>query len=136
MGGLKFLDTIFWGPNNNGGSTRNKVAPATGGLPHSYVADWLKHKTTHCLLQVWNTELADIAQAYAELCVFDHNDERSAQSVTFEKVGENLAATNGPADYSALVQEWYNEVNDYIFSTGECSGPTCGHYTQVRLRYT
>lgn len=87
----------------------------------------------HPPIQIWDPELADIAQEFAELCIFDHNPERHEKSSEFDFVGENLAATTKPADYTALVQLWYDEVSDYTFSTGECTpGRVCEHYTQVK----
>ena len=82
---------------------------------------------------MWNEELAEIAQSYSEMCIYGHNPDRHGQSTTFEIVGENLALTTASAvDYVSLVQAWYDEVNDYTYSTMECApGKACGHYTQV-----
>ena len=67
------------------------------------------------------------------MCIYGHNPDRHDQSTTFEFVGENLALTTaGAVDYVSLVQAWYDEVNDYTYSTMECApGKACGHYTQV-----
>ena len=82
--------------------------------------------------QIWNDELAQVAQSYAEQCVFAHNSERSSQSPSFQFVGENLAARTGPADYIQDINNWYNEVADYTYDTNSCNeGAVCGHYTQV-----
>ena len=93
------------------------------------------HSITNWLFsfQEWNEELAEIAQAYSEMCIYGHNSDRHDQSTTFEFVGENLALTTaGAVDYVSLVQAWYDEVNDYTYSTMECApGKACGHYTQV-----
>ena len=84
------------------------------------------------IIKVWNEDLANLAQMYAEECDFTHNADR--QLAAFTSVGENLAATSssGAPDYTGLVQQWYNEVNDYTYSTNQCvPGRACGHYTQV-----
>lgn len=85
------------------------------------------------IVQVWNNELAMVAQNYAEQCVFEHNDNRGSQQSTFRSVGENLAATTAPsANYTDLVRNWYDETQDYDYSSNSCAqGRVCGHYTQV-----
>ena len=73
-----------------------------------------------------------VAQNYAEQCVFEHNADRVSQQSTFTFVGENLAATTGPTNYTYLVMLWYDEIQDYNFSSNTCAqGGVCGHYTQV-----
>ena len=101
-------------------------------LLHS-ITNWKPVNPYLFSLQEWNEELAEIAQAYSEMCIYGHNPDRHDQSTTFEFVGENLALTTaGAVDYVSLVQAWYDEVNDYTYSTMECApGKACGHYTQV-----
>ncbi len=85
-------------------------------------------------MQVWNDELAQVAQTYAEQCVFDHNPGRVSQQATFSSVGENLFASTGMADYEGFVQGWYDEVADYDYASNSCgAGAVCGHYTQVSI---
>ena len=75
-----------------------------------------------------------VAQNYAEQCVFEHNADRVSQQSTFTFVGENLAATTGSINYTYLVMLWYDEIQDYDFSSNTCAlGGVCGHYTQVLL---
>ena len=81
-------------------------------------------------LQSWNDDLAQVAQNYADNCVFEHNSNRASQQSTFTSVGENLFAGSGQANYTSAVLSWYNEVQDYTYSSNSCSG-VCGHYTQV-----
>ena len=88
------------------------------------------------LLQQWSDELASVAQAYAEQCIFDHNSERVGQQGTFASVGENLASSSpateiGNTDLQSLVTNWDNEKNDYDYDSNSC-GSVCGHYTQVK----
>jgi uncharacterized protein YkwD len=71
----------------------------------------------------WDSELAAVAQAYAEQCIFEHS---------MGQYGENLYAESGlgsgPAD---VVKAWVDEAQFYDYDTGACSSPPCGHYTQV-----
>lgn len=83
-------------------------------------------------LQEWNDELAQVAQTHAEQCVFEQNANRASQVATFSSVGENvLANTATVVDYAGLVQIWFDERGDYVFSTEICNN-ICGHYTQVK----
>ena len=87
-----------------------------------------------CYAQVWNDKLAMVAQNYAEECVFAHNAARVSQQSTFTSAGENLAATTSSTNYTRLVMLWYDEIQDYDFSSNTCTqGGVCGHYTQVLL---
>lgn len=86
-------------------------------------------------IQVWNDELAQVAQTYSEGCTFEHNDDRVNQQGSFSSVGENLAITTDSGDdYKTLFSTWENETDSYNFTTNTCSA-VCGHYTQVRICY-
>ena len=77
---------------------------------------------------MWSDELCDVAQAYSAQCVFLHNSNRFQQSPSFSYVGENIAITSGKANYTFLVQLWYDEVQYYNYNCNQC-GDVCGHYT-------
>ena len=85
-------------------------------------------------VQEWNDELAQVAQAYSERCMFDHNPSRVSQASSFSSVGENLAVTSNPVDnYEGLFALWLSERSDYNLNTNACSELSqCGHYTQVK----
>ena len=87
------------------------------------------------MLQVWSAELADVAQNYAEQCIFEHNTDRTSQQSTFTYVGENLAITSSPSvNYTSLVRNWFDERDDYNYESNTCAGgAVCGHYTQVNI---
>lgn len=70
---------------------------------------------------VWDANLAAVAQAYAENCVFQHSG---------GPYGENLYASSGGSTPSDVVSSWVSEVADYDYASNSCSG-VCGHYTQV-----
>ncbi|NUP09102.1 MAG: Fis family transcriptional regulator [Polyangiaceae bacterium] len=69
----------------------------------------------------WSDDLAAVAQAYAEQCVFEHSG---------GEYGENLYANTGSTTPQEVVSGWVSEVADYDYASNECSG-VCGHYTQV-----
>lgn len=84
-------------------------------------------------VQEWNNELAQVAQAYSQRCMFEHNPSRTRQAPSFSSVGENLAIAFSSSDnYEQLFNLWHDERNVYNFNTNGCSD-VCGHYTQVKL---
>jgi uncharacterized protein YkwD len=79
----------------------------------------------------WDTRAEETARAYAEKCLFRHNEDRGTY-------GENLAAaTPGYFDTPGVVREWAKETQDYDYASNSCAqGKQCGHYTQVVWRDT
>merc|ERR1719427_1079418 len=117
---------------------RRKVAKGeeTGGInaPQPGAANMKK--------MVWNTELEEIAQRWADQCTFGHDSVRTKLDGT--KVGQNayLGYSSAQSDEASIqaamdtpAQSWYGEVTDpgfdsqninpFVFSSGT------GHYTQV-----
>ena len=84
---------------------------------------------------MWSDELAQVAQAYSEKCVFDHNPMRDSQSASYRNVGENIAFRSpftvwGENEIGRLMDAWHDEKDDFQFSSNRCTR-VCGHYTQV-----
>ncbi|XP_065190894.1 peptidase inhibitor 16-like [Sycon ciliatum] len=82
----------------------------------------------------WNTVLANVAQAYADRCIYEHNGARTSDTNgAFSYVGENLyISTNTPSDPAVSVTSWDSEKEDYDYDTLTCApGKVCGHYTQI-----
>lgn len=82
----------------------------------------------------WDPALAKIAQDYAQICKWGHNNHRS--DTYPEYVGENIYASYGmtttPAD---AVESWADEAQYYDYDTNTCQeGEMCGHYTQIVWR--
>jgi len=101
----------------------------------------------------WDTQLEDVAQDYANRCIWAHNGDRTNQYNTLNPTdlndqpasrniyaGENLAAAYDSRRTSMeLVIRGFNglrnEGPDWTFGTiqgtGRCSGEQCGHFTQL-----
>lgn len=82
-------------------------------------------RAQHCVPALsWSDRLAQIAQAWADRCVFEHSD---------NNLGENLAlGTAGAFSPESHVQSWYDEISSYDFATGQSrDGGAVGHFTQV-----
>lgn len=87
----------------------------------------------------WNRDLAQLAQNYAEQCVYGHSGVTDVAG--FDRIGENLAASWGSYDFATLdlatvwpdlVTLWHDEVEVYNYSNNtDCVNNPCGHYTQI-----
>ncbi len=91
----------------------------------------------------WDAILAGVAQNYAELCVWGHNDARTEQYAAAGGenvyVGENIYASWGGSAPSAdaVVGSWFSEYTYYHYDDNSCDeGEMCGHYTQIVWRDT
>ncbi|KAK3093169.1 hypothetical protein FSP39_012134 [Pinctada imbricata] len=88
---------------------------------------------------VWNDDLANTAQNYANECVWAHNSNRKSQTSNRvwspDSVGENLyrssASMSDSQHLTRAIEMWVNEKYDYDLNSNTCSGSACGHYTQV-----
>ncbi len=74
---------------------------------------------------IWDPDLAAIAQAYAEVCVFEHSGA--------DGLGENLFANAGSVVTApTVVDAWVSEDAFFDYDANSCApGEMCGHYTQV-----
>jgi len=83
----------------------------------------------------WDPIAAQVAQAYAMQCNFQHNPNRNSQYDALGGmggVGENIAAGAPTQSISGAVGSWVGEEQYYDHATNSCaSGQECGHYTQV-----
>jgi len=83
----------------------------------------------------WDDSLTTIAQNYADLCIWEHNSNRSDDYPG--QVGENLYASTNVPGHSEAVNNWASELADYDYETDSCEpGKACGHYTQLVWRTT
>jgi len=86
---------------------------------------------------VWDTELARVAQAHADQCVFSH-DCADCRRVDRFGVGQNLyvykqSIRRAETDWERAVQDWYEEVTLFNNSKVEpfVFGSDIGHYSQL-----
>jgi len=90
---------------------------------------------------IWDNELATMAQAHAQQCVFQHD---TCRDVSRFQVGQNIYisfSTAGPlsdstANWKAAIDSWYSEVQYMTTSSWISSFPSStpnvvGHYTQL-----
>ena len=100
---------------------------------------------------VWDNELEQVAQDYADQCVWGHNSNRTAEYSALNptdihgnpvsgrvSVGENIAAGGSfnPSVVEAFngYDNWEAEVADYSFgalNVSDFCGDVCGHFTQI-----
>jgi len=86
----------------------------------------------------WDKDIASAAQAWADNCEFEHdnNEVRKSNTGLGISIGQNLAwAKSYPpeaADWvGKAVDPWYDEVNNFAFGRGTTNGLQTGHYTQL-----
>ncbi|XP_022081893.1 peptidase inhibitor 15-like [Acanthaster planci] len=76
----------------------------------------------------WNTELANLAQGWAQGCVFEHGFPSDPQAYN-GLVAQNIWMGSQSYGLTRSVTAWYNEYKDYDYPTATCSaGAVCGHY--------
>ena len=91
--------------------------------------------------QVWDDELAYMAQFWAANCEYELNENRNSQSTNYDYVGESLAAMSSyTVNYTVLIRGWYELRRQYNYYSGYCTdedgnqdedGEACAAYTQV-----
>ena len=85
---------------------------------------------------VWDALLAQVAQTYANNCVFAHNADRTAQYAAIGGsgyVGENIAmGTTGFYTLVDLAQLWADEKTSWTYGPVTSQNASAvGHYTQM-----
>jgi hypothetical protein len=84
----------------------------------------------------WDTELAKIAQAHADMCIFEHDLAENRMSPIYPWLtGQNIAFTteivSKPADlFDAM---YSSEKPRFTFGKGCADGDDCLHYTQLMI---
>lgn len=74
----------------------------------------------------WSDALQQESQTWANRCIFEHSTTNN---------GENLSWWTGNNTQSSRVHDWYSEIKDYDFATGQSTnGNAVGHFTQIVWR--
>ena len=82
-------------------------------------------------MQEWNSDLAMVAQNYAEMCMFDPNPDRAAQA-PFDTVGENRAFGRSKNYLDLIERGWFVQRLNFDFDSNMCLSPgACDEYIQV-----
>ena len=80
----------------------------------------------------WNKEIQVIAQAYSEKIAPGHSLVHSSNTYKGQSLGENLYMSYGGMSGEAASNSWYNEVDNYDFSSQSSKGgKVTGHFTQL-----
>ena len=80
----------------------------------------------------WNKEIQVIAQAYSEKIAPGHSLVHSSNTYKGDPLGENLYMSYGSMNGEAASNAWYNEVDNYDFSSHTSKdGKVTGHFTQL-----
>ncbi|KAL1475911.1 hypothetical protein MTO96_036938 [Rhipicephalus appendiculatus] len=88
----------------------------------------------------WDEDLAQVAQAFTNLCDDRHDKEAQRKTSKFPKVGQNIAWNYEPTetqvvDSAGRVKDWFDEYKDFKASNVDPfrvqPGPVVTHFTQV-----
>ncbi|XP_056419975.1 cysteine-rich secretory protein 2-like isoform X1 [Hyla sarda] len=81
---------------------------------------------------VWNEEAALNAMNFAAKCIDDHSNVkyRVIKRPNVHSCGENLLFSSAKTPWSAVINEWASENEDFTYGVGSNGNPV-GHYTQV-----
>lgn len=122
-------DTSDGGGGSGAGGTT--TPPGGGGEPAAMAGITAAHNAARAAVEppaaspipplTWSGEVAAVAQAYADKCVFKHSG---------GPYGENLYASSASSTAEAVVESWASEKAEYDYAADSCSDE-CGHYTQV-----
>jgi len=95
---------------------------------------------TDMLEMVWDDEVAARAQAWADACIYDHDDDNNRKTSKFKFVGQNLvfysySSKKSKIDLAEMVKFLYDEVDLYKGASAPVSKYTfdsdTAHYTQI-----
>ena len=106
------------------------TTPAKAAAPAALSVDMKRlldehnaRRKKHCAAPLaWSSEVAAVAQKWAERCKFEHSK---------GTYGENLAmGTTGSIPAERVISMWYDEISKYDFAKPGF-GMATGHFTQV-----
>lgn len=89
---------------------------------------------------LWDEHIAEVAQNYADQCIWGHNSNRNSQfaavlsryGLPSASLGENIAAGYPSRTSTSAMDGWNSEEADWSCASNTCAGGAqCGHYTQV-----
>ena len=108
---------------------------------HNQVRSGVTPTAANMTRLVWDSNLATVAQNWANQCNWSHNPGRNAAYAALSsnsgQVGENIYVTTAPrasalSGSNGAVALWAAEVSAYNYATNTCAaGQVCGHYTQL-----
>ncbi|XP_055471269.1 cysteine-rich secretory protein 1-like [Psammomys obesus] len=78
----------------------------------------------------WNHDAQRNAQSWANKCMYHHSPEEFR--TIDKKCGENIFMANYLTSWSSVIQNWFDEYNDFVIGFGPNKpGAKVGHYTQI-----
>ncbi len=85
-----------------------------------------------CIIQTWNSLLAEMGQDWAAGCWWGHGNPDYGDRAPYKQIGQNIIYQTIGLDMTFAIKAFYDEKDDYNYDTLGCvPGRQCGHYTQV-----
>lgn len=98
---------------------------------HNQYRNNVSPTSRNMLKMAWDDDVAIVAQAYADNCVYEHDDNYARLIPGRYDAGQNLAITSGSHSWSAMIELWHSESNHFTFGSGSTTSEDVGHYTQM-----
>jgi uncharacterized protein YkwD len=92
--------------------------------------------STYMFKLYWDNDLANLAQAHADMCAFDHDEATNRMSLSYAwKNGQNMVmSTEIVTPLATLLRMMYDsEKPEFVYGVGCKSPGTCTHYTQLMI---
>ncbi|XP_045176323.2 cysteine-rich venom protein-like [Mercenaria mercenaria] len=83
---------------------------------------------SNMLKMTWDTEVALVAQAWAETCSFSHDESKNRNIPGRLSAGQNIGT--GYLSWKAAIKAWHDEVKDFTYNANN-KFEKVGHYTQL-----
>ena len=84
------------------------------------------------LLQVWNDDLADLAQEMAFDCRDREGDLTAPGSADYPEMAQNRYTTRNSMDVEGGMRVWNRQGDDYDYARGRCDrNRNCDEYVKV-----
>uniref|UniRef100_K4IDE1 CRiSP-Abr-3 n=1 Tax=Abronia graminea TaxID=278977 RepID=K4IDE1_ABRGR len=98
---------------------------------HNNLRRTVQPTASNMLKMEWDFATAQNAQRSADTCTLEHTPQKD-RTINGVACGENLFSSSAIHQWPSVIQEWFNERNDFNFGKGPTKpGVMIGHYTQV-----
>ncbi|XP_033001238.1 cysteine-rich venom protein-like [Lacerta agilis] len=98
---------------------------------HNALRREVKPTASNMLKMEWSPDATANAERWAKKCLLGHSPQ-DQRIVDGFPCGENIFASSQPTSWNDVIQDWYDEVEDFQYGVGAVRpGAVTGHYTQV-----
>ncbi|XP_051008533.1 cysteine-rich secretory protein 2-like [Acomys russatus] len=96
---------------------------------HNELRRAVSPSASNMLKMEWSIEATTNAQKWANNCVLEHSNAEERKINI--RCGENLYMSSDPTSWPTVIQNWYDENQDFTYGVGAKPNAAVGHYTQI-----